>query len=218
LASQSLNMDLSERVVINLHQIEWQGSPADGVLRKPLEKEFSEHGRTTSLVKFLPGSSFPEHSHPLGEEIFVLEGVFSDEQGDYPAGTYIRNPPNSKHAPSSKQGCVLFVKLDQFDSMDVERVVVFTNDLERQPGIGGLEVLPLHQYGTESSALVYWPSEEQFQSHRHWGGEEILVLKGTFYDEYGVYPQGSWIRNPHLSRHFPFVKEETLIYVKTGHL
>jgi len=36
--------------------------------------------------------------------------------------------------------------------------------------------------------------------------------------EYGQYPEGSWIRSPHLSEHFPRVEEETLILVKVGHL
>jgi len=211
-------MDLSQRVFIDSEAMEWLGSRADGVLRKPLEREFSEHGRTTSIVQFMPGSEFPEHTHPLGEEILVLEGVFSDERGDYPAGTYIRNPPNSKHSPFSKEGCVLFVKLDQFDPMDTETVIIDTTTSPMQPGIGGLKVLSLHQHGTEGSALVFWPKGERFQPHKHWGGEEILVLQGTFQDEHGTYPKGSWLRSPHLSEHFPFVEEETLIYVKTGHL
>ena len=58
-----------------------------------------------------------------------------------------------------------------------------------------------------------------FQPHKHWGGEEILVLEGTFYDEHGVYPKGTWIRSAHLSEHHPYTKEEgALIFVKTGHL
>lgn len=68
------------------------------------------------------------------------------------------------------------------------------------------------------TALVKWPKDERFIPHKHWGGEEIFVLEGVFMDEYGNYPKGSWMRSPHLSEHFPFVKEETIIFVKTGHL
>ncbi|WP_127471754.1 cupin domain-containing protein [Thiomicrorhabdus aquaedulcis] len=211
-------MDFTQRVWVDTHAMEWQGSRADGVLRKPLEREFTEHGRTTSIVQFMPGAAFPKHTHPLGEEILVLDGVFSDERGDYPAGTYLRNPPNSSHAPFSKEGCVLFVKLDQFDPLDLDTVVLPTHQMPMQPGLGGLKVLPLHHYGTESCALVFWPKGERFQAHKHWGGEEILVLSGTFKDEHGAYPTGSWLRSPHLSEHFPYADEETLIYVKTGHL
>ena len=215
---QALNINLDKRVCIDTNAIEWLGSPADGVLRKPLEKEFAEHGRTTSIVQFMPGASFPEHNHPLGEEIFVLEGVFSDERGDYPAGTYIRNPPGSKHSPFSKEGCTLFVKLDQFDPMDAEPVLIDTKAEQMRPGIGNLKVLSLHAIGTEGSALVFWPAGEKFQAHRHWGGEEILVLDGELKDEHGSYPKGCWLRSPHLSEHFPYVEQDTLIYVKTGHL
>ncbi|MBL4900785.1 MAG: cupin domain-containing protein, partial [Colwellia sp.] len=52
----------------------------------------------------------------------------------------------------------------------------------------------------------------------HFGGEEIFVIKGEFIDEYGRYPQGTWIRSPHLSEHYPYVEQETIILVKVGHL
>ncbi|GAM66619.1 hypothetical protein JCM19236_4071 [Vibrio sp. JCM 19236] len=146
-------------------------------------------------MKYEAGSRFSEHSHPLGEEIFVLEGVFSDEDGDYPAGTYIRNPPGSKHSPFSEQGCTLFVKLNQFDKKDQTTVRVDTLNTPWQPGIGGLEVMPLHGFEEENVALVKWPQGERFQPHSHFGGEEILVLSGEFQDEYGQYPQYSWLRS-----------------------
>ncbi|NMU53125.1 cupin domain-containing protein, partial [Vibrio parahaemolyticus] len=101
-----LNMDFSKRIVIDTAQQEWIASPSKGVWRKPLEREAKESGHTTSVVKYEPNSHFSTHPHPHGEEILVLEGVFSDEHGDYPAGTYLRNPPGSQHAPYSKEGCV----------------------------------------------------------------------------------------------------------------
>lgn len=211
-------IDYSQRVVIHTADQAWLGSPSDGVVRKPLEKEFAESGRTTSLVQFMPGASFAPHSHPMGEEILVLEGVFSDETGDYPAGTYIRNPPGSKHKPFSEKGCVLFVKLDYFSPLDLESVKLQTHFAPLNPGIGNLKVMSLHSFETEHSALVYWPKGEHFQPHTHWGGEEIFVIKGELADEHGRYPQGTWIRSPHQSQHDPYAEEETLIYVKTGHL
>lgn len=213
-----INLDFTQGVVIKTSQQSWQSSPAKGVSRKPLEREAAESGHVSSIVRYDPGSRFAKHSHPLGEEIFVLEGVFSDEQGDYPAGTYIRNPPNSEHAPYSEHGCIIFVKLNQFDPEDNQRVVIDTNRQAWLPGQGGLMVMPLHEYQTQHTALVRWPAGERFLPHRHWGGEEILVLKGEFCDEHGRYPQGTWIRSPHLSEHFPFVEEETVILVKVGHL
>lgn len=213
-----LNMDFKKPVKMVPGNYQWQESPADGVSRVPLERMSAESGHKTTIVRFAPESFFPAHRHPLGEEIYVLEGVFSDENGDYPAGSYLRNPPGSSHTPFSKEGCTLFVKLDQFDADDSEQVVIRPHDRQWRPGIGNLKVCPLHSFGTQSTALVFWPADEVFQPHVHWGGEEIVVINGCFSDEYGDYPAGSWIRSPHMSEHFPRVREETLILVKVGHL
>lgn len=215
---KKLNMDFSKVACVLAKDQHWVKSPADGVSRIPLEREAEESGHTTSFVKFEAGSFFPEHSHPQGEELYVLDGVFSDERGDYPAGTYIRNPPGSRHKPFTKEGCTLFVKLEQFQKEDNKHIVLRPEDQQWGQGIGNLQVLSLHAYGTESTALVHWPANEVFQPHTHWGGEEIMVITGTFIDEFGEYPAGSWIRSPHMSQHFPRVEEETLILVKVGHL
>ncbi|WP_411360884.1 cupin domain-containing protein [Pseudidiomarina sp. YC-516-91] len=213
-----LNMDFSQRVVIESAKSDWQPSPAAGIERKLLEREEAERGRATSIVRYAAGSRFNTHEHPLGEEIFVLDGVFSDETGDYPAGTYLRNPPGSAHAPFSEQGCTLFVKLHQFARADRATVRINTNTQRWLPGHGGLQVMPLHSFETEHVALVKWPAGEVFQPHRHYAGEEILVLSGEFIDEHGRYPKGTWMRSPHASKHTPHVEQETIIYVKTGHL
>ena len=213
-----LNMDFTQKVIINPDQQDWLASPAGGVLRKPLAREEAERGHATSIVRYEPGARFNRHEHPLGEEILVLEGVFSDETGHYPAGTYLRNPPGSGHAPYSEEGCTLFVKLHQFDPRDTAEVRINTHETEWLPGLGGLQVMPLHEFEHEHVALVSWPANERFQPHRHFGGEEILVLSGEFCDEHGRYPAGTWMRSPHLSQHHPFVEEETVIWVKTGHL
>lgn len=213
-----LNMNFDKKVVIETHQQPWTGSPHANVWRKPLAREEAERGHATSLVKFEAGASFREHDHPLGEEILVLSGTFSDQSGDYHAGTYFRNPEGFKHAPFSKEGCILFVKLHQFALGDNEHVVIDTKATNWSPGIGGLSVMPLHSYKGESTALVKWPKGERFELHRHFGGEEIFVIKGELIDEHGRYPQGSWIRSPHLSEHFPYVEQETIILVKVGHL
>lgn len=213
-----LNMQMDQRVVLNSAEMRWQPSPAEGVMRKPLTRADAEHGHATSVVRYDAGSDFACHQHPLGEEIFVLEGLFSDNHGDYPAGTYLRNPDGSSHAPFSEKGCTLFVKLYQMDPNDKQSVQINTHQNPWLPGQGGLLVMPLHSFGTENVALVKWPAGEMFQPHTHFGGEEVFVLSGEFVDEHGSYPAGSWIRSPHLSSHHPFVEQETLIYVKTGHL
>ena len=214
-----LNADFSQRALIRPADSPWVASPMPGVERRMLDRIGEEVARATSIVRYAAGSHFSEHHHPGGEEFLVLGGVFSDERGDYPAGTYVRNPIGSHHAPFSREGCTIFVKLMQFDEADDQPVVIDSTQAQWRPGlVPGLQVLPLHQHGTEHVALVRWAPGTYFNAHRHWGGEEILVLEGTFQDEFGDYPAGSWLRSPHLSQHTPFSEEGCLIWVKTGHL
>lgn len=214
-----LNADFEKRVVIDTNAMPWEDSPMAGVARRKLDRIGDEVARATSLVKYDPASYFSPHTHSGGEEFFVLEGTFSDEHGDYPAGTYVRNPIGSEHKPHSEKGCVIFVKLQQFGPEDTEQFSVNTKEAGFRPGPApGLTVLPLHNHGTENIALVRWAQGTHFAPHRHWGGEEIFVLEGIFSDEHGDYPKGTWLRSPHMSTHNPFSEEGCLIYVKTGHL
>lgn len=214
-----LHSNFNERVVLRPEDREWVASPASGVERQMLDRIGDEVARATTIVRFAPNSSFEPHGHELGEEYLVLDGVFSDESGDYSAGHYVRNPPGSSHTPFTREGATIFVKLRQFDPMDLAPKSIDTRKADFSPGlVDGLSVLPLHNAGTEGVALVKWEPGTRFNRHRHWGGEEILVLDGTFQDELGDYPKGSWLRNPHLSEHTPFSEDGCLIYVKTGHL
>lgn len=214
-----VNADFATRVVIRPEDRQWIASPAGGVERVMLDRIGDEVARATSLVRYAPGSAFPGHVHGGGEEVLVLEGVFADEHGEYPAGSYLRNPAGTRHRPRSDAGCLLFVKLWQFQPGDDEQKVVSTRDGTWSPGlVDGLSVMPLHQYGTEGVALVRWAPGTTFHRHQHWSGEEILVLDGVFQDEHGAYPAGSWLRSPHGSQHTPFSDTGCLIYVKTGHL
>ena len=184
-----------------------------------LERSGAEVARATSLVRYAPGSRFERHSHGGGEEILELVGTFSDELGDYPTGTYLRNPVASEHAPYSAEGCTILVKLRQMHPADQTRLVLDTHTSPWFPGlVNGLEVLPLHGFGSEHVALVRWGPGTRFQPHSHPGGEEILVLDGVFQDEHGNYPAGSWLRNPPGSIHRPWSDLGCTIWVKTGHL
>jgi anti-sigma factor ChrR (cupin superfamily) len=217
--SQLIHADLSQRAVVNTHELDWLDSPEIGVHRRLLERNGAELARATSIVQYAAGASFARHEHALGEEILVLEGVLEDEHGSYPEGTYIKNPAGSAHAPHSSQGCTLFVKLRHLDSQDQEAVVLPTHSMPWYPGmVKGLSVMPLCEFGTQHTALVRWEPSTYFNPHRHFGGEEIYVLQGVFQDEHGRYEKGTWIRSPHLSIHCPFSKEGCTILVKTGHL
>jgi len=218
---ERLNADFTQKVVIKPEDYHWEASPMPGVDRMKLDRIGDEVARATSIVRYEPFSQFSEHTHSGGEEFYVLEGVFSDEHGDYPKGSYIRNPIGTSHTPRiGSEGATIFVKLHQFDQNDTAQVVINTNEQAWHPGlVEGLSVMGLHEFQGEHVALVKWAPNTQFKPHQHWGGEEILVLEGTFYDEHGVYPKGTWLRSPHLSQHTPYTKEDgALIYVKVGHL
>jgi len=216
----NINADFTQKAVINTQEAPWLPSPMAGVNRKPLDRIGDEVAIATTIVSYAPNSSFPQHSHPAGEEILVLEGTFSDESGDYSAGMYLRNPPDSSHTPHSKDGCTIFVKLRQFHPDDSATIRIDTNNTAWHPGlVPGLSVMPLHEFDGVGTALVRWAPNTVFNPHVHPGGEEIFVLEGVFYDEHGSYPSGTWIRSPRYSTHRPFTKSEgALIYVKTGHI
>ncbi len=216
-----INSDFEQRVVIRPDDYVWVDSPMPGVERMMLDRIGDEVARATSIVRYAPFSEFSAHVHSGGEEFFVLHGTFADEHRQYPACTYVRNPIGTSHTPKiGADGATIFVKLHQFSASDQEQKAIDTESQGwRQGLVNGLTVMPLHEFEGENVALVKWAPNTQFKAHQHWGGEEIFVLAGTFYDEHGAYPKGSWLRSPHLSSHTPFTKDDgALIYVKTGHL
>lgn len=211
-----LNMDFSVPVMRNVDELEWLPSPMPGVERKPLAREDAERGHATSIVRYAPGSVFRAHPHPLGEEILVLEGVFCDETGSYPAGTYFRNPPGSSHAPFSPDGCVLFVKLHQFAPLDGEQVVVTSdilNDLPfNQPYL-------LHEYQTEQVYLLRVQSgkdfSELFADVR--GAFELLVVEGQVDYQESELAALSWLRTPSIQLHQLKANRDSVLWLKIGH-
>lgn len=213
-----LNADYSQRIVLNHHDLSWAASSRPGLERRMLDGMGDELANATSIVRYQPGAGFEAQRHEFGEEMLVLDGVFSDESGDYPSGTYIMNPPGSSHAPRSDSGCLLFVKHRHLGPDQQTREVVNTRTTPWHQGlVPGLTVMPLMRQG-QGSTLVRWAPQTFFNPHRHFGGEEIFVVDGVFEDEHGRYPSGSWIRSPHMSMHQPFSKEGCTIFVKTGHL
>ena len=214
------NTDLSLRAAVRTEDVDWVASPLPGVDRRMLER-VGEDGarRATSIVRYRPGSRFSPHLHPAGEEFLVLDGVFSDELGDYPAGTYVRNPPGSRHAPHSAPGTVIFVKLQQIAPDDDTRVVIDTGAGAWRPGpTAGVEVLPLHAHGGERIFLERWRPGTRRPRSTWLGGREVLVLDGAFEDEAGRYPKGTWLRLPAGADQAASSAEGCRLYVKEGHL
>jgi quercetin dioxygenase-like cupin family protein len=147
-----LHTDYSLRVVVRPEDVAWSASPEPGVDRRRLERDGDEVARATSIVRYAPGSRFAAHTHGGGEEILVLEGVFSDEHGDYPAGTYLRNPIGTRHTPFSEPGTTLLVKLRQFDAADTTTLRLNTQSIPAQAGAA-------------AAAKKFWCSKASFLTH-----------------------------------------------------
>lgn len=219
-----INADFTKAVVIRPDDREWVPSPAGGVERCMLDRVSLDGGvgevaRATSLVRFAPASAFDAHTHGGGEEYLVLKGTFSDETGDFPAGTYVRNPIGTAHRPHTQEGCTILVKLHQFAADDTRQFATMIADVGFAPHPGkGVSAALLHEHGSERVSLVRFEPGGRAEAHDHPGGEEVFVLEGTFEDENGAYPAGTWMRSPKGSGHEPFSTEGCLLYVKHGHL
>ena len=218
--SNSINSDRSQLAIAHASAMEWVQSPSPTVWRKRFEHiGEAEKGLVTSLVRYDAGSQFPSHGHPEGEELFILEGTFSDEHGDFPAGSYLLNPRGFEHAPFSRAGCTLFVKLRQYGGE--RHVAVDTNQAEwRAHAVAGVEVVPLYRSddSPEEIKLVRIAAGARIPTVEFPAGEEIFVLSGSFEDEHGRYGKYSWVRYPAGSAHAPHTAEGCTLYVKKGHL
>jgi anti-sigma factor ChrR (cupin superfamily) len=215
-----LNADFSKRAVVHATRVPWVPSPIAGVERRMLDRIGEEVARATSIVRYAPNSHFAAHTHGGGEEFFVLDGVFSDEYGDFPAGSYIRNPPGSSHTPGSDKGCTIFVKLWQFDPEDRAHVRIDATKMPFLPALDrpGVEVLPLYQDARENVHLEHWCADAQIFLPAT-GGVEILVLEGGFSDGNETFEPQSWLRLPRgkkLRAHSG--ANGCKVWIKTGHL
>src|SRR5690348_987729 len=192
-----LNADFSLRVAVHTARLPWIASPMAGVDRRMLDRIGDEVARATSIVRYAPGSHFSAHTHGGGEEFLVLDGVFQDEHGDFPAGSYVRNPPTSRHTPGSAPGCVLFVKLWQFDLKDRTEVRRDVPALAYMPveGRPGVETAALFQDGREDVRMERWQPNASLILDLP-GGGEFLVLDGAFDEGGESFAPQSWLRLP----------------------
>ena len=192
-----LNADFSAPVLLHADEIDWLASPMPGVHRRMLDRIGGEVARATTIVRYAPGSNFSPHVHTGGEEFIVLEGVFQDEHGDYPVGSYVRNPPQSSHKPGSEPGCVIFVKLWQFDLEDRTQVKIDMGKMASiaPDGRAGVQVMPLFKDARETVSMESWEAGAQVTIDLPEGGE-FLVLEGGFETSGDVLRQHSWLRLP----------------------
>ena len=215
-----LNANFNARCAVHSAQIPWKPSPMNGVDRRMLDRLGDEVARATTIVRYAPESVFSPHVHTGGEEFIVLDGVFQDEHGDFPAGCYIRNPPESSHTPGSKAGCTIFVKLWQFDMADRTQVRIDTNlgTYTPDPNTSGVEVMPLFQDDHEIVSLERWNAGQTVELDAS-GGMEVLLLEGAYQEDGEQFETQSWLRLPkgHVTN-AATGPEGARVWIKRGHL
>jgi anti-sigma factor ChrR (cupin superfamily) len=212
-----LNADFKARVLVHSDHIDWQASPMQGVDRRMLDRIGGEVARATSIVRYAPNSSFSAHIHAGGEEFIVLSGVFQDEHGDYPEGSYVRNPPTSFHTPRSDAGCVIFVKLWQFEKNDRTQFrKTMTQDLAAP--VGGVATATLHRDPWETVTYSHIDAGATL-SNADAGGIEMLVIEGSVAEDGDTLGKGDWLRLPE-GRALSAVAGDdgAKVWIKTGHL
>jgi hypothetical protein len=215
-----LNADFSQRAVVHAARLAWVPSPMAGVDRRMLDRIGDEVARATSIVRYAPHSHFSAHTHGGGEEFIVLNGVFQDEHGDYPPGSYVRNPPTSRHTPGSESGCVIFVKLWQFEPDDRTDVRIDTGKMPfvPAPARAGVELMPLFRDAREDVRLERWAPSSHIELTAP-GGIEILVLDGNFTESDEDFTVQSWLRLPAgATLRAKAGAQGCKVWVKTGHL
>jgi anti-sigma factor ChrR (cupin superfamily) len=213
-----INADFSQRVLIHTNALDWTPSPMAGVERRMLDRIGGEVARATSIVRYVPCSHFATHVHGGGEEFIVLDGVFQDEHGDYPTGTYVRNPPTTHHTPGSASGCVIFVKLWQFDPADRLQMSVDMNALEFMPSGSGITTAMLFEDANETVRVEQWSAGAGMTRDMP-GGAELLILRGELRDRGERLIRHDWLRIPAGSRFDAQAGPDGAhIWIKTGHL
>ncbi len=218
--SMKINADFDKRVVVHSEQMEWLDSPMPGVSRRPLDRVGGEVARATSIVRYAPNSQFSPHVHTGGEEFIVLEGVFQDEHGDFPVGSYIRNPPQSRHQPGSDEGCVIFVKLWQFEPEDRIHIRLNTRFMQAIPHreLSGIAVTPLYHDEIEEVANLDFDANANIQMTMG-GGAEVFVLEGELTEGADKLVKHSWLRVPiGGSLNIKAGSEGAKVWIKQGHL
>jgi anti-sigma factor ChrR (cupin superfamily) len=215
-----INADFSRRVAVHAARLPWVPSPMAGVERRMLDRIGDEVARATSIVRYAEGSRFSPHTHGGGEEFLVLDGVFQDEHGDYPAGSYVRNPPTSRHTPGSAPGCTIFVKLWQFEPADRREVRLNTAGMVHVAAASrpGVERLPLFRDDREDVRLERW-SPGALVCLDVPRGAELLVLDGAFDQDGERFEALSWLRLPAGSGlQAKAGPDGCRLWIKTGHL
>ena len=212
-----LRADFSAPVDLDTLSLPWVPSPDGSVLRRMLDRVGDEVARATSIVRYPPQSRFPAHDHALGEEFLVVDGVFSDEHGDYPAGTYVRNPPGSAHTPRSDDGCTIFVKLRQMPPEESRHVRIEPDDARWRPW-RGLRRVDLFEADYETVCMLESGDAPARLRPDPAAGFEALVLSGMLEADGAERGPMAWLRRPSADGLTLTLGPGTRVWIKTGHL
>jgi len=215
-----INANFDARVMVHSDELDWISSPTAGVDRRMLDRIGDEVARATTIVRYAKNSKFPRHTHTGGEEFIVIEGVFQDDHGDFPVGSYVRNPPTTSHAPGSDDGCVIFVKLWQYDMADRTQIMIDMNKNTSVVAAGrdGVSVMPLFSDADETVLMETWDAGASVEIDLLKGGE-FLVLEGGFAEGGDELRKHSWLRLPVGSKLSAIAGPNgAKVWMKTGHL
>lgn len=213
-----VNADFNERTLVRFKENDWVASPMPGVERKMLDRIGEEVARATTIVRFAPGSAFSAHTHDGGEEYLVLDGTFQDEDGDFPAGSYVRNPPTSSHTPAAQDGATILVKLHQFDLADRTQVQIDSGEAVWKTAERGVSRLLLHTDTRETVSMERW-DPGTVRTLDASGGLEIFVIDGSLTEGGDAMSRWDWLRLPvGAALEATAGAEGARIWIKTGHL
>lgn len=216
----AINADFDQVAMVHAGTMAWSSSPVQGIDICLLDRVGGERARTTSLVRYAAGQSFPDQVLHGGEEFLVLQGRLFDENGVYGAGTYVRFPPSETHQPYVDEACILFVKLWQFHPFDRQHVHNHIADIPvlAAEGRPGVRYQCLHKNRYESVHIEHWAPGAQIEL-KAFGGMEILVLEGGFLEHSDALTRYSWLRLPE-GRDLSASVGDTgaRVWIKTGHL
>lgn len=190
-----INANFDERAFVHSENEPWFASPMKGVDRRMLDRIGDEVARATSIVRYAPGSAFSAHTHTGGEEFLVLDGVFQDEHGDFPVGTYVHNPPTTSHTPSAAPCATILVKLLQFDPDDRTQLPIDTSQQAPRTVSEGVYEIPLFEDPRERVRIEVWDASADVNATGH-KGFGVLVIEGSLTERGAVFEKNSWLRLP----------------------
>jgi len=109
--SQMHETDDSQRIIHTFTEDSWLPGPTDGIEIFPL------HGWqkiSIMLMRWTATVSMKPSLNPEGEEIYVIKGCLKDNRGQYPQGSWIRNPVQNWQSWQADKGTLIYYKNGHF--------------------------------------------------------------------------------------------------------